>query len=58
LIKQDSLADVHLNDKPEKYKYRPYHTYSIGVLFLMFIEKIGHLQAIGLSLSEQRRANQ
>jgi hypothetical protein len=29
--------------------------YDEGVLFLVFMQEIGHLQAIGVSLSEQSR---
>ena len=48
-----SLSDVLLKERPEKYKYNPYPTYSEGVLFLVFIKETEHLQAIDLSLSEQ-----
>ncbi len=55
LIKKASLSEVCLKDKPEKYKYRPSHTYFEGVLFLLITYEIEHLRAIGLSLNEQSR---
>ncbi len=55
LIQQDNLWDVLLSDKPEKYKYRLWYTYSGGVLFLVSTNGIRRLQAIDLSLSEQSR---
>ena len=53
---RDNLSDALLSDRPEKYKCNPYPTYFEGVLFLVFIKEIEHLQAIGLPLSGQSHA--
>ncbi|HSA75734.1 MAG TPA: hypothetical protein VLE21_06055 [Candidatus Nitrosocosmicus sp.] len=39
LYKHDNLSETLLKDNPEKYKYSPEHTYSEGVLFLVFTKR-------------------
>ena len=48
--RHDNALTTFLNDKPRKYKYRPYSMYSEDVLFLLFnISEIEYLQAKSFS---------
>jgi hypothetical protein len=52
LFKKNNALETPLVERPRKYKYRSDSIYHEDVLFLLpNISEIGHLQAIGLSLS-------
>jgi hypothetical protein len=49
----ESLSNTFLGDRSKKYRCNPWYIYSEGILFLIIIKEINHLQSIDLSLSEQ-----
>jgi hypothetical protein len=51
-IMQQSIWQ-HFVDKPRKYKCKARSIFGEGILFLLVLKKIWHIQSIGFLLSEQ-----